>query len=141
MGLVPEQEHRFAFKDGDVLALVARSTTVYKILKVVKVEFKKGSKYIISGQQVTFPHDDWAYAVAVKYARTVLDSLSAVRDAFQKGTLRDTLGTPVYGVMRVSRLNTERLQKVGFESVTTEELKASYLPWKQEWDAGTGQLS
>jgi len=129
----PTEYKQFPFKEGDLLASQRGNGrfSVNKILRVDKIEVRKGNPISIQGQSFVATEDDYLLIVSAAYGEDEFTSLEEARTAAGNGTWKIKIGH----VPNRAPGAAEGQIYVGHSPVRDAEL-VGYRKWRQAFDAG-----
>jgi hypothetical protein len=129
----PSEYKQFPYKEGDLL--VSRSGggryAVNKILKIDRMEIKKGESINIQGQRFVAPIDDYLLIVSASYGASEFDSFDQARAAALAGKWTVRMGH----IPNRPPGAAEGQVRVGTATVTEAELTGYYV-WKKAFEKG-----
>jgi hypothetical protein len=129
----PAEYKQFSFKEGDLLASQRANGrfSVNKILRVDRIEIRKGNFINIQGQNFVATEDDYLLIVSAAYGEDEFASLEDARAAAGNEKWKIKIGH----VPNRAPGAAEGQVHVGHSPVRDEEL-AGYRKWRQAFDAG-----
>ena len=129
----PAEYKQFPFKEGDLLASQRENGkfAVNKILRVDRIELRKGSPISIQGQTFIATDDDYLLIVSAAYGEDEFASLEEARAAAGNGKWKVRIGH----VPNRAPGAAQGQIYVGHSAVRDEEL-VGYKKWRQAFDAG-----
>ena len=129
----PAAYKQFSFKEGDLLASQRADGrfSVNKILRVDRVEIRKGNSINIQGQNFVATEDDYLLIVSAAYGEDEFASLEDARAAASNGKWK----IKISHVPNRAPGAAEGQIHVGHSPVRDEEL-VGYRKWRQAFDAG-----
>jgi hypothetical protein len=130
----PSEYKTFPFKEGDLL-VSKRSDgkhAVNKILKVDRIDVRKGESINIQGKRFVATEDDFMLIVSAAYGKSEFDSLEEARAAAQAGKWTIQMGH----VPNRTPGAASGQSRVGHAPVLEKELEG-YKEWKRKFDGGT----
>jgi hypothetical protein len=129
----PKEYKQFKYKPGDLLSCKDKDGYgLVKILKVDRIEVKKGRAINIMGKEFRPPMDDWLLVVSTSFSESTFPSLEALRKAVAEKTWSVEVGCVP---RRPPWIGGPDSVLLGNEEVTEEEL-IGYKEWKASFDAG-----
>lgn len=129
----PPEYKEFPFKEGDLLASKSGDSkfAVNKILKVDRIEIRKGSSINIRGKIFTAPEDDYLLIVSASYGESEFDTLEQARAAAGSGKWTVKIAQVPNRAPGAAVGQT----RVGNAPVSEAEL-ADYREWRNAFDKG-----
>ncbi|RYZ80577.1 MAG: hypothetical protein EOP06_25075 [Proteobacteria bacterium] len=129
----PPEFKSFPYKEGDLLSSQGRNGkfSVSKVLKIDKVELRRGKSISIQGQTFTAPEDDFLLIVSCTYGEYEFGSIEEARVAAKAGIW----------TMKIAHVPNRPLGAaqgqtlVGHAPVQESEL-SGYYEWKRAFDQG-----
>jgi hypothetical protein len=133
----PPEYKQFVFKEGDLLASSRGDGTyaVNKVLKVDRVDVKKGATIHIQGKPFVATEDDHLLVVSCAFGETQFKSLDEARHAARTGRWKVQIGH----VPNRSPGAAAGQVLVGNSPVTESELQG-YRQWKAAFDKGEASI-
>jgi hypothetical protein len=129
----PPEFKSFPYKEGDLLSSQGKNGkfSVSKVLKIDKVQIKRGKSISIQGQTFTAPEDDFLLIVSCAYGEYEFDSIDEARAAAKAG--RWTMKIAHVPNRPLGAAQGQTL--VGHAPVQESEL-SGYHEWKRAFDKG-----
>jgi len=129
----PPDYKSFPFKEGDLLSSQSQDGkfSVSKVLKVDRVDIKKGASINIQGKVFVAPEDDFLLVVSCAFGKPEFDSLEEAKTAAKAGTWHIAIAN----APNRSPGAQEGQVVVGYKAVDDSEL-IGYRQWKAAFDRG-----
>ena len=129
----PPEYKQFRFNEGDLLASQRKNGkfAVNKVLKIDRVELKKGQSISIQGKEFVAPEDDYLLIVSAAFGKSEFDSLDEARNAATSGNWTVEVA---HAPNRPPGAATGQTL-IGRAPVTEEEL-VGYRQWREAFESG-----